>query len=111
MSDVLSLSGGYWYNEDILHAAGVKEIPRTWDAFRGMCCKILKWANEQEGQVKPLQTSPEGYLYFMDHMLLEKLEDGENQISWKNQVREVLKRLQGNLCIFCFRKCRIQLFG
>lgn len=33
VSDVLSLSGGYWYNEDILHAAGVKEIPRTWMLF------------------------------------------------------------------------------
>ena len=42
MSDVLSLSGGYCYNEDILHAAGVKEIPRTWDAFRGMCYKNLE---------------------------------------------------------------------
>ena len=42
VSDVLSLSGGYWYNEDILHAAGVREIPRTWDAFRGMCYKIWK---------------------------------------------------------------------
>ena len=60
-----------------------------------MCYKILKWANEQENEVKPLQTSPEGYLYFMDQMLLEKLEDEENQISWKNQVREVLKQLQG----------------
>ncbi len=95
VADVLSLSGGYWYNKDILDAAGVKSLPKSWDAFRGMCYKILKWANEQENEVKPLQTSPEGYLYFMDQMLLEKLEDEENQISWKNQVREVLKQLQG----------------
>ena len=48
VSDVLSLSGGYWYNEDILHAAGVREIPRTWDAFRdvGTISEVLKRLQE-----------------------------------------------------------------
>ena len=44
----------------------------------------------------------------MDQML-EKLEDEENQISWKNQVREVLKQLQGIYAYSAYSR-RIQLF-
>ena len=92
VSDVLSLSGGYWYNEDILHAAGVREIPRTWDAFRGMCYKIWKWSERENNEIASLQTSPEGYLYFMDHMLLEEgTEKDRNDVG---TISEVLKRLQ-----------------
>ena len=58
VADALMLSGGYWYNEDILHAAGVKEIPRTWDAFRGMCYKIWKWSERENNEIASLQTSP-----------------------------------------------------
>ncbi len=94
VSDVLSLSGGYWYNEDILNAAGVTKLPKSWDAFRAMCYKVQKWAKEQENEVKPLQTSPEGYLYFMDQMLLENAEDDSGAL-WKDQVQEVLGQLQG----------------
>ena len=92
VADVLILSGGYWYNEDILHAAGVREIPRTWDAFRGMCYKIWKWSERENNEIASLQTSPEGYLYFMDHMLLEEgTEKDRNDIG---TISEVLKRLQ-----------------
>ena len=92
VSDVLSLSGGYWYNEDILNAAGVREIPRTWDAFRGMCYKIWKWSEREKNEIASLQTSPEGYLYFMDHMLLEEgTEKDRNDVG---TISEVLKRLQ-----------------
>ena len=84
VSDVLSLSGGYWYNEDILNAAGVREIPRTWDAFRGMCYKIWKWSEREKNEIASLQTSPEGYLYFMDHMLLE---DGTEKEQKRYQVK------------------------
>ena len=80
VSDVLALSGGYWYNEDILNAAGVREIPRTWDGFRGMCYKIRKWSEGENNEIASLQTSPEGYMYFMDHMLLENCTvRGQNQ--------------------------------
>ncbi|WP_455503793.1 ABC transporter substrate-binding protein [Blautia sp.] len=92
VSDVLSLSGGYWYNEDILEAAGVKEIPENWDAFRAMCYKVKVWADREKNGTKPLQTSPEGYLYFMDHMLLE--DENDNQEEWNMKVQTALKRLQ-----------------
>ena len=81
-----------FYNEDILNAAGVREIPRTWDAFRGMCYKIWKWSEREKNEIASLQTSPEGYLYFMDHMLLEEgTEKDRNDIG---TISEVLKRLQ-----------------
>ena len=92
VSDVLSLSGGYWYNEDILNAAGVREIPRTWDAFRGMCYKIWKWSEREKNEIASIQTSPEGYLYFMDHMLLEDCTEKSRNNTGK--IPEVLKRLQ-----------------
>lgn len=92
VSDVLALSGGYWYNEDILNAAGVREIPRTWDGFRGMCYKIRKWSEGENNEIASLQTSPEGYMYFMDHMLLENcIEEGRTNAS---KIQETLKRLQ-----------------
>ena len=44
VSDVLSLSGGYWYNEDILKAAGIEKVPKSWDEFQTMCDQISEWA-------------------------------------------------------------------
>ena len=69
VADVLILSGGYWYNEDILKAAGIKSVPKSWDEFQTMCDQISEWALEEESEVKALQPSGEGYLYCMDHML------------------------------------------
>lgn len=71
VSDVLSLSGGYWYNEDILNQAGIYEIPKTWESFFDMCGQLLEWSNEQKMEVQPLRESGEGALYLMDHMLAE----------------------------------------
>lgn len=69
LSDTLLYSGGYWYNEDIFSGAGIRRIPESWDEFLETCRKISEWS-EREGQsVTPLGVSPEGYLYFLDHML------------------------------------------
>ena len=92
IADVLILSGGYWYNEDILNAAGVEEIPRNWDAFRAMCYKVRAWAEQEKNEVKPLQTSPEGYLYFIDQMLLEDAED--INWNWNKKIQTALERLK-----------------
>ena len=79
------------YNEDILHAAG-KGNSQDLDAFRGMCYKIWKWSERENNEIASLQTSPEGYLYFMDRMLLEEgTEKDRNDIG---TISEVLKRLQ-----------------
>lgn len=72
VADVLTLSGGYWYNEEIFEQAGVTEIPRTWDAFLEMCGQLRAWCGAQGQDVRPLQASGEGYLYFADHILAEQ---------------------------------------
>ncbi len=101
VSDVLMLSGGYWYNEDILKAAGIGKMPQNWDEFQTMCNRISIWAIETESEVKALQPSAEGYLYCMDHMLageegtrLEKsaLEFGNNPFN--NAVERMKKMYQ-----------------
>ena len=69
VADVLMLSGGYWYNEDILKEAGIEEVPKSWDEFQNMCNRISTWSIETKAEVKALQLSAEGYLYCMDHML------------------------------------------
>ena len=93
MSDVLSLSGGYWYNEDILNTtAGVRRFQEPGMPFVGMCYKIWKWSEREKNEIASLQTSPEGYLYFMDHMLLEDCTEKSRNNTGK--IPEVLKRLQ-----------------
>ena len=69
ISDVLSLCGGYWYDRGILAEAGIERLPQTWQEFSEMCETINEWGNRQQNGVKALQTSPEGYLYFLNHLL------------------------------------------
>ena len=69
VADALMLSGGYWYNEDILKAAGIEKVPKSWDEFQTMCEQISEWALNEKNEVKALQPTAEGYLYCMDHML------------------------------------------
>lgn len=69
VSDVLSLSGGYWYNEEIFKQAGITEIPKTWEGFLDVCETLRTWSKRQNVEVQPLQPSAEACLYFMDHML------------------------------------------
>ena len=69
ISDVLLLSGGYWYDREIFEEAGIKKLPETWDEFLEVCEKIEGWAEEEQNGVECLQMSQEAYLYFMDHLL------------------------------------------
>lgn len=75
VADVLSLSGGYWYNEEILEEAGIERLPQTWEEFLNMCETLRTWSEEQDRGVRPLQASGEGYLYFTDHMLAGRREE------------------------------------
>jgi ABC-type glycerol-3-phosphate transport system substrate-binding protein len=71
ISDVLSLSGGYWYDVDILAAAGFNQAPSTWEGFVEMCRAINTWALHEKKDIKALQPSSEGYLYFLGHLLAD----------------------------------------
>ena len=90
--DALSLSGGYWYNEEILEKAGVRQLPGTWNEFIAMCDRINEWAKKESAEVKPLRPSAEGYLYFMDHMLLSE-KDALNEIGDEDFL-DVLKKME-----------------
>lgn len=99
VADVLSLSGGYWYNEDIFQQAGITEIPKTWNEFLEMCETLRVWSEKQNTGIKPHQVSAEGYLYFMDHMLAEYNEDAQEVIvnDRKDAVKEALEVTIGQL--------------
>lgn len=99
VADVLSLSGGYWYNEDIFQQAGITEIPKTWNKFLEMCETLRVWSEKQNTGIKPHQVSAEGYLYFMDHMLAEYNEDAQEVIvnDRKDAVKEALEVTIGQL--------------
>lgn len=90
--DVLSLSGGYWYNEEILEKSGIKQLPETWNEFIDMCDRINEWSKEESTEVKPLRPSAEGYLYFMDHMLFSE-KDSVSEISDEDFV-DTLKKME-----------------
>lgn len=66
---MLLLSGGYWYDREIFQAAGVEELPDTWEEFLKACDQIDSWAKAEQNGVECLQMSSEAYLYFMDHIL------------------------------------------
>lgn len=71
VTDVLSLSGGYWYNKEIFQQAEIQKIPETWEEFWTMCETLRSWTGKQGLDILPLQPSGEGYLYFMDHILAD----------------------------------------
>ena len=72
ISDVLITGGGYWYNKDIFAAAGVEQVPKTWEEFEQVCKQIELWSEQEHNDVNALQLSTEGYLYFANHILAEK---------------------------------------
>lgn len=100
VSDVLLLSGGYWYNEDIFRQAGIYEIPETFEEFEEVCKKLEEWAEREENGVEALQIPAEGYLYFTDYIVAggdgsasEKINENEILIE-ERQMLETLKRLK-----------------
>lgn len=99
ISDTLMLSGGYWYNKDILERAGIEKLPETWEDFISVCKKIQTWSEEKELGIKPLQVSAEGYLYFVDHMLADNGGKAEKSIQWHkidmdvHEMENVLEKL------------------
>lgn len=83
---VLSLSGGYWYNEEILEQAGIRKLPVTWEEFLEMCETLENWAVSEGAGIKPHKVTSEGYLYFADHILA----DSEGGLNWSPQEHRLL---------------------
>lgn len=97
VADVQLLSGGYWYNEDILSAAGIEKLPENWDQFEEMCRQIQGWSVREQKGIQSLQPSSEGYLYCLDHMLATcpgaSVLTGKIQYSDQN-FRDAMERLK-----------------
>lgn len=97
VADVLSLSGGYWYNEEILRAAGIKKLPKIWSDFVSMCEQINSWAYRRNVHIKSLRPSAEGYLYFFDHMLFDATNYKQDTFNIKHdnsKIMDALDRLE-----------------
>lgn len=93
MSDVLLVSGGYWYNQEIFEKAGITELPKTWEEFHAVCAQIQAWAEKENNGVKALQSSNEGYLYLLDHILAQKGMDGTQKNNVKIEPSKMLDTL------------------
>lgn len=70
VSDVLLLAG-YWYNEEIFEAAGIHELPSTWQEFIHTCEQIKAWADAGGEEVVPIILDQEHILYLTDTMLYD----------------------------------------
>lgn len=100
VSDVLLLSGGYWYNKDIFREAGIYRVPGTWKEFEEACGKIAGWAEKEGNGIVPLQIRAEGYLYFVDDMMAdgdgicaEAIKNDELRIE-EGRMGEILKNIR-----------------
>lgn len=71
-SDVLILSGGYWYNKTIFEQAGINKIPQTWDEFDEMLTRLESWTLQNENQVASIMPSTDAYLYMVNDLLYEQ---------------------------------------
>lgn len=68
VSDVLILSGGYWYNREIFREASINSIPETWDEFYAMLDR-LNSRYEENREVEAIRPSVDAYLYIADNVL------------------------------------------
>lgn len=100
VSDVLLLSGGYWYNKDIFQRAGICRAPETWEEFAEVCAKIGSWAEREKNGIAPLQIRAEGYLYLVDSMMADgggscgaALQNNEIQIE-ERRMGEILRDIR-----------------
>ena len=87
LSDVLLMSG-YWYNEDIFEAAGIREVPDTWDEFILACQRIDRWSAGTNRKTTPIVLDEacllyltDAYLADSDPKLLEDLSRGDADLS------------------------------
>lgn len=86
VSDVLLLSGGYWYNEDIFQAVDIKNPPKTWDEFFYVCEKIKKWAEESQEDIIPLQMNMENSVYLVDSLMMKEGGEGKEGLIDKQLI-------------------------
>lgn len=100
VSDVLLMSGGYWYNVDLFEQAGIENYPKTWDEFVDACKKLQAYGLQENIQLNPLFLDAENVVYMTDAIIsdldinvLEQIEN--NNINLKSDVFvETVQRLE-----------------
>lgn len=102
MSDVLIVSGGYWYNKNIFKMAGIENLPETWDEFFEVLSKLKEWSEKYSASVEVIRPSNDAYLYFADNLLYnmgEDLSKGTADISRESfmEVCKIWDKIYGNV--------------
>lgn len=92
VNDVLLLSGGYWYNTELFQAAGIGNIPDTWEEFYDVCERLASYSRENQLDFIPIQMNPENSLYLLDAFLSEQASDPVELK--KDSFMEALERMK-----------------
>lgn len=71
-SDVLFLTGGYWYNEDIFKEVGIFSPPKTWEEWIEAARKINVYAEEKKKKLSSILLDASHIVYLMDAFLSEE---------------------------------------
>lgn len=75
VSDVLMLSGGYWYNKDLFKLAGIEEPPLERTKWLEACKKINVYSIRNELNVEPIILDSNHIVYLTNSILYD--EDSE----------------------------------
>lgn len=74
LSDVLLLSGGYWYNVDLFQRAGIEREPLTWKELEEAALKIKAYSEKRGKKISPILLDSEHIVYLTDAILSEENE-------------------------------------
>lgn len=101
VSDVLLLSGGYWYNKDIFEQVGIKEPPLERTKWLEVCQKINEYKEKKQVGIEPVILDMDHVVYLTDALLfdenpelLTKIEDKKinlNSLGFRRTVMELEK--------------------
>ena len=72
VSDVLMLSGGYWYNKDIFYEAGITKIPQNRKEWLEACEKISRYSSKNELNLLPILLDSNHAVYLTDAILSDE---------------------------------------
>lgn len=100
VSDVLMLSGGYWYNKDLFREVGIKEPASDRDGWLEICERINAYGTGQGLKLKPIILDSDHVIYLMDAILADEYGDvfmnPENRAEGlgSNSLRHTLSELE-----------------
>lgn len=99
VSDVLLLTGGYWYNENIFQALGIKSPPKTWEEWMEAAAKINFYAGARNLKLSPIILDSSHIVYLTDAFLSEE----------KIGIPSVMKKEEINIYELSLRRALLQL--